>query len=235
MADYVALTTVDWETLTGLRSASSSDPSFRFLPDAVARLRPFVDDDDRVRLAAAEQVRAPNGLRITLGLRVEPARFVDEAVTWLRAAPPRVRDDVLASLARTGPWYSMSIERSMFLGFYSEAYRIIVVGLAPDALQDDSRFDGDPAILRATGGRLYPDPASTVIYSDKDVKDIAAALRRIDVTTYPKGDMALLFDHYDDFSSSGQPLESACRDDVEQLRALYDTAAGNGWGVKLLT
>ncbi|MBI3636149.1 MAG: hypothetical protein HY216_08035 [Candidatus Rokubacteria bacterium] len=112
----VALTTLDWDTLLALRSAGASDPSFAFLRDVVTRLRPFVDDDDRARLAAVERAGAPNGLRLSLGLRVEPARFVDDAIAWLRAATHRVRDDVLASLARTGPWYSMTVERSIFLG-----------------------------------------------------------------------------------------------------------------------
>ncbi|MBI3636150.1 MAG: hypothetical protein HY216_08040 [Candidatus Rokubacteria bacterium] len=74
-----------------------------------------------------------------------------------------------------------------------------------------------------------------MVYSNAEARVIAGGLRGIDVTAYPKGDVALLYDHAADFSATDQPLASACREDLEHLRAIYDSAALNGWGVKLLT
>jgi hypothetical protein len=129
----------------------------------------------------------------------------------------------------------MSADRGVFLAYYSEAHRLITVGLADDATHDATRYDGPPAILQAIGGRLTPDPAGSVLYSDGEVQAIARALAEVDPAQYPVGEVAPLYDYYDETYPEGAALDTLCRADLVAVRALYQEAAAAGWGMKLLT
>jgi hypothetical protein len=236
MPRYASFTPVHWSTLTDYRAETEragGDPAV--LRSIVAGRGPFfVSELEQARLAAARRANAPFGAILSLSLRADPAGAVDEAVHWLSANAPNLLDDVLVELARVGPWRSLEVETEIILGYYSQAYRLIVVGMAGDEVDDGRRYDGDPALLDALGGRLFPDPADVVLHSQERTSAIAAGLSGLLPPPRAVGDVGPLYDFWDDFFDDSAPLDDLCQDTLAALADLYADAAARDCGIKLI-
>jgi hypothetical protein len=83
MLDYLTLTPLDWDKLTkwrGLLSAGGSIQSV--LTTAVAEAKPVTNPGESERLASYEQDSSPLALRVYPGLRLEPAKYLADAVKF---------------------------------------------------------------------------------------------------------------------------------------------------------
>src|SRR5690349_63326 len=91
MASYTSLTLVHWPTLQRLRAEAiraGNDPAVlhSILPTVV----PFVSEEERSKLAAAEVAGAPFGAVLSVKLRTAPQATVDAAVEWLTRFAPNL-------------------------------------------------------------------------------------------------------------------------------------------------
>ena len=238
MLDYLTLTPLDWDLRVKWRGLlfGKHGSVEAALSAAVAEAKPVIDPDEKERLAYYEKHGAPLVLRAYLGLRLHPKKYLGDAIKLFHGLDMQHADNALVALAQCGSAMNMMMNPDVFLGYVSERYRILVAGEGGPIAQVSPQYEADPVFVRALAWRTDFEMLEGAVYSSDEVRSIATGLDAVNPSDYPRGDLSPLFDYIEyvldqDFLSRGYSLNDQFLGTFSQLKAFYDDAGSNGFGI----
>lgn len=225
------MTPIDWSMHERIRLTLDRGEQ-EALRKVLSRVPPLESERLKRDLSVLEAGSVPNGLLLPVGLRVDPQRFAPRVADWLEQLSDELRPFVVARLSTDELPSLFPLSIHTLLGFFSEAYRLVATGTAPDANpHDDTQYDGPPAVLNSLGGLVHMGASDVRIIGPEDVRAVAEGLGRVNVDAHPEGDVGVWHDYAEDVLLAEDDLEQMCRDVATDISVLYRRAARRQQGV----